>query len=126
MLFIDFFQWWYSQGWKQFVLGLIGKLRSAADFFSFGLLIRTLFSPFRQISANQYSEGSLDMRFRDFLDRLLSRIIGAIVRLAILITGSILFVVELVISLVLAILWPFLPLAPVCCLVCFFMGVHLP
>jgi hypothetical protein len=59
MLVVGFLQWWYTRGWMGFAQGLLDKIRSLADFFSLGLLLRTLFYPFRQISAYSDENASL-------------------------------------------------------------------
>lgn len=118
--------WWYTSGWGVFIRKLRGFLSSVMDFFSMDSLVRTLFKPFRQISAEAASEhASLDMRFHMFLDRLVSRIIGFFSRLILLITGLALIVLGGVLSLALIILWPVLPLAPVAGIVLAVIGVTL-
>ena len=53
MFLVGIFQWWYGAGWRRHMQRVgLGVLRTA-DFFSIGLLVRTLFDPFRQISAGQ-------------------------------------------------------------------------
>ena len=77
-------------------------------------LIRTLFKPFRQISASSSStQSALDIRFHMFIDRLISRIIGFFSRLILLISGTIIIVIGAILSLALIILWPIIPLTPV-------------
>lgn len=125
MLIFGFLQWWYLRGWSIFVHGLLDKLRNLADFFSLGLLLRTLFYPFRQISAYSDDNASLPAQFRAFFDKLLSRIIGATVRIGILFAGLIAVVLEAVFGLVLTILWPFIPLAPVAAIILTILGVAL-
>ena len=106
------YTWWYLSGWGMIVQGLGHKLSRAADFFSLGLLLRTLFEPFKQISNGQV-DGAPDVRFQAFLDRLFSRIIGTIVRLFLLIFGLIAVLIEVAIGLVLIVAWPIVPLLPV-------------
>ncbi len=105
-------QWWYTRGWKIFVMKLVDKLRGAADFFSISLLLRTLFAPFKQIDAGG-GGNSLGDRMRAFGDRLISRLVGAVMRIGILIFGLILLILESVIGLALIVIWPFLPLVPI-------------
>lgn len=118
------FLWWYSSGWKVFVEKLKTALGNITDFFSMGSLLRTLFKPYRQISAEHAGEqASLDLKFHMFLDRLISRIVGFFSRLVLLLTGVLMIVVGGIISLVLIILWPFIPLLPVAGIVLTAMGV---
>lgn len=110
MLAISFLEWWYAQGWGIFASGLAQRLKSSADFFSLKLLIRTLFSPFRQISATSTGPGQI-------IDRLISRAIGFIVRLGLMLFGAVLIIIETVVGLALLIIWPLVPAAPIICIV---------
>ena len=123
MLALSFIEWWYLHGWGKFSMGLVYKLQGAADFFSISLLLRSLFAPFKQISAYGSGDESLQGMIRDFGDKLLSRVIGAIVRIIILIAGIVWLLIETVASLALIILWPVLPLLPIVGVVMTIMGV---
>ena len=123
MLALSFIEWWYLQGWGKFAAELVNKLRGAADFFSISLLLRSLFAPFKQISAYGSGDESLQGRLSDFGDKLLSRVIGAIVRIFILVAGIIWLLVETAASLALIVLWPVLPLLPVVGIIMTVMGV---
>ena len=97
---------------------------SLTDFFSMNSLIRTLFKPFRQISADTASaDSSLDLKFHMFLDRLVSRIVGFFSRLILLITGCIIIILGGIISLVLIVMWPFIPLIPIAGIILTITGV---
>ena len=79
MFLVGIVQWWYGEGWRRHArLSGLGILRMA-DFFSIGLLARTLFSPYRQISAGRV-RGPLPVQLRAFADRLFSRVIGGVFR----------------------------------------------
>lgn len=112
MLLANFLSWWYGRGWRWRVSLIKERLLSTADYFSFGLLIQTLFSPFRQISAGQV-EGSLETRWRAFVDRLLSRFIGAFMRTLLILIGIIAISLTVVISLLVLILWAVVPVLPI-------------
>lgn len=117
-------QWWYTRGWKVFITKLMDKLRNAADFFSISLLIRTLFAPFKQIDANGGGNALAD-KMRAFGDRLMSRFIGAVMRLGILIVGLVLLILESIVGLVLIMLWPLMPFLPIVGVVLTCMGFKL-
>ena len=120
------FMWWYSSGWKVFVGKLKTALSSITDFFSMGSLVRTLFKPYRQISAETARDGaSLDIKFHMFLDRLISRIVGFFSRLTLLLVGIIIIIFGGIISFILVILWPIIPLLPIAGIVLTAMGVVL-
>lgn len=113
MYVFAFISWWYSDGWKSFARRLGEFLRNTLDFFSMGLLLKTLFAPFRQISAGTPK----------LVDRLISRFVGFFTRLFLLIMGSLAVLVEAVVIFTLLVLWPLLPLLPFVALVLMFMGV---
>ena len=95
-----------------------------ADFFSIGLLLRTLFQPFRQISADETGEkGGIQGALVAFFDRLLSRIIGFVVRVCIIIAGIIVMTLQFVFGALLALLWPCIPLLPIAGIIVSSMGV---
>lgn len=112
MFIVGILSWWYGTGWKQRFLMLKERLAATADYFSIDLLLKTLFAPYRQISAGQV-RGSLNVQMRAFFDRLLSRIIGAVIRLFMVIIGSISLLFYSLIGLFLVVLWGIVPLLPV-------------
>ncbi len=114
MAITEMFFWWYASGWHVFIKKLRTWLANIADFFSMDSLIRTLFKPFRQISANTAdSSASLDLKFHMFIDRFISRLVGFVSRLILLIVGTIIIIVGGIFSFALIILWPLIPFAPV-------------
>ena len=125
MLMVGFLQWWYTRGWSGFVHGLVNKLRNMADFFSLGLLLKTLFSPFRQISAYASDNANIQQRIQEFFDKLLSRVIGAIVRIIVIISGIVTLTVMVIFGVILFIIWPLMPLMPIAGVVMAIMGVAL-
>lgn len=88
-----------------------GRVLGVLRFFSVGLLITSLFAPFRQISAGKV-RGSIKARFMAWGDRQFSRVIGAVVRLMLITVGLLIALIVGVIGLTLIIIWPFLPIAP--------------
>lgn len=112
MFIVGLFSWWYGAGWKHCALSVRHNLANLYDYFSFDLLLRTLFSPFRQISAGKV-RGSLEVQFRAWLDRLISRTIGAIVRSIVIVVGSFTMVIAAVIGVVRIVTWPLIPVLPV-------------
>lgn len=121
MLTVSMIQWWYTRGWKNTSSKLSNRLKNAADFFSIGLLVGNMFAPFRQISAGEAS--TPNMWLSVFFDKLLSRIIGAVVRLLLLIVGIITIILQAVSGVLLVLIWPFIPLAPVACIILTLMQV---
>lgn len=112
MLFVSLIRWWYSDGLRQRIRAMALRLDGLIDYFSFDLLAKTLFQPFRQDSTGKV-DGSLDVKLRAFADNMISRVLGAMIRTVILIFGLIaiaLYVVWIVVGIL---LWSLLPAAPV-------------
>ena len=123
MILSDLIIWWYSGGIKFFASKLFDKLKNTADFFSISELLKTLFSPFRQISAGGTTALSLDARFQAFLDRLFSRFVGAFIRIFIILLGIIVLIFQSIFSFIFILIWPLLPIAPLASIVLFLNGV---
>ena len=124
MLLVELINWWYGRGFKSFARSLVDKLRNTADFFSIGSLFRTLFLPFRQISAGSV-EGSLETRLQAFFDRLVSRIVGFTLRFILILLGSLSLLFQSLLSVVAVVLYPFMPIMPICCFILWTSGVTL-
>lgn len=125
MFLVGIFQWWYGEGWSRHLKRSgIGILRTA-DAFSIGLLVRTLFNPFRQISAAQV-QGALPEQLNAFFDRLFSRAIGGVVRTIMIFVGMIVIFIRVLWMLASMVAWTLLPLTPLAGLFLWFSGVTLP
>ena len=126
MAIVEMFFWWYAHGWSVFVKKIGGWMSSLTDFFSMDSLVRTLFKPFRQISAEAAGDNaSVDTKFQMFVDRLISRFVGFFSRLIILLVGLVLIITGAVISVIMILLWPIIPLLPVIGIVLTVMGVSI-
>ena len=114
MAIFEMFFWWYASGWATFIRKTKVFLSNIIDSFSITSIVRTLFKPFRQISAETANENaSIDLRFQMFIDRLISRFIGFSSRLILLIVGLVLVIIGGTISLALIIIWPLIPFMPI-------------
>ncbi len=121
MQLVGLLSWWYSDGIKQ-ALGRIGsRFGGLLDYFSIDLLARTLFSPFRQISAGSV-RGPIGLKLRAFADQLISRIIGAIVRSIVIVVGAVAVLVQAILSILALLLWLCMPLVPIVGLVLMLVG----
>jgi hypothetical protein len=106
-------RWWYSAGWRWVWQRLmVDRANWVMETFSVTDLSRTLFAPFRQTFAGR-ARGPLAERFRAFLDRSISRVIGFFVRIILLFMAAVMFVVVLLTSIVGIVAWPFIPLLPI-------------
>jgi hypothetical protein len=121
MFILGMLSWWYGAGWRQRASRLSERLMATIDYFSIDLLLKTFFSPFRQISAGRV-RGPLNVQMHAFFDRLISRFIGALIRFTMIIAGSLTIIFHGIIGLVLLVLWFFVPLLPVIGIVLFISG----
>ncbi len=116
MLLVGFFSWWYGAGWKAQVQRIVDLLEKVNDYFSIPLLLKTLFSPFRQISADETGR-DIASKFRAWGDRMFSRCIGAFMRFFMILFGMVTMVLVMIFSFVRLLLWPVFPLLPLAGLV---------
>lgn len=113
--------WWYGSGWRQRIVYLRERLSSTMDYFSIDLLLKTFFSPFRQISAGKVT-GPLAVQMRALLDRLVSRVIGAMIRFFMIIVGVAVIIMQVVFGSVLLVVWAVIPVLPLLGLFGFLTG----
>ena len=97
------------------------KLVGTLDYFSIDLLLRTFFSPFRQISAGQV-RGPLGVQMRALLDRIISRVIGAMIRLVMIVVGIFAIILYVLIGGLMVLVWGIIPVLPVLGIVLFVSG----
>jgi hypothetical protein len=111
MFILGLLSWWYGAGWRGRVTMLRERLAATTDYFSIDLLLRTFFSPFRQISAGKV-DGSLNVQLHAFFDRLISRAIGAMIRSFMIAVGLVAIISYTGIGVILVIMWAIVPLLP--------------
>lgn len=112
MFAVGLLQWWYGAGIRAQLGRVADSIRGMYDYFSIDLLARSLFAPFRQISATGV-RGSFDVQFRAFIDRLVSRAVGTVMRSALIVIGIVGIVGTVLLGVVWIMCWVVLPLAPV-------------
>lgn len=117
MLITGLISWWYGEGWRIRLSHMRQSLANMYDYFSIDLLVKTLFSPFRQISAGNV-QGPLGVQMRALADKLFSRVIGAFVRSIMIVVGLIGMSVLTVFHFILLLGWPLVPAMP-------FIGIFL-
>ena len=121
MFIVGLLSWWYGAGWRQRFSMLKERLANTMDYFSIDLLAKTLFAPFRQISAGSVS-GSLSVKMHAFFDRLVSRAIGGMVRTITIIVGVGAIFIHSAIGVVSVVVWAFIPLLPLFGILLFITG----
>jgi hypothetical protein len=121
MFLVGMISWWYGRGWRGQFVRVRDRLVQTASFFSIGQLLKTLFAPFRQISAGRV-DGPIGVIFRAFFDQLISRVIGAIVRFFTILFGIVVLILQGLYEALILIVWLFLPVFPVVGLVMMAIG----
>jgi len=112
MFLVGILSWWYGHGWSDRISMIVRRIYSTSDYFSVGRLILTLFSPYKQISAG-ISGTSIDAKFRQMIDQLVSRVIGAFVRTFMIILGLVVLFLQIIVGSVVLLLWLIIPLFPI-------------
>lgn len=112
MFIVGLLSWWYGNGWMSEAQRVRERIASAADYFSISLLVRTLFSPFRQISAGRV-DGPIGVRWRAFVDKIISRCIGALVRTCMIVVGIGWITLVAIIGGITLTLWLVVPALPI-------------
>ncbi|NCQ53953.1 hypothetical protein COV88_02620 [Candidatus Saccharibacteria bacterium CG11_big_fil_rev_8_21_14_0_20_41_19] len=121
MFLVGILSWWYGNGLFSRIQLVLNRLKASADFFSVGLLLNTLFSPYKQISAGNV-DGPIGIRLRAFFDRTLSRIIGAIIRSSVIISGLIIMSIQTIFGIVILLSWLIVPMLPAIGLIMWVIG----
>jgi hypothetical protein len=121
MAIVGILMWWYSAGFRQAIRSVQARLMSMLDYFSIDLLLRTLFSPFRQISAGSV-DGPLPLQLRAFVDRLVSRLVGAVVRSIVMVVGIMAILLTVAFGLFYLVFWLSAPLLPLVGLIMMMTG----
>jgi len=111
MLAYEFLRWWYGPGWSGVIRNLQRRIHTLGEAFSVGILLRTLFAPWRRIVT--YPGVGIGPRLRAMGDNLVSRCIGFLVRLLVLIAAAVSAVALLILGLVQLAAWPVLPAAAI-------------
>lgn len=109
----DLLVWWYSKGWLKAWQEIPVTLQKVQRTFTLPVLLRTLFSPWKQIISG--GGRSIDEKFRALIDNLVSRTIGFFVRLGVLILALIIMAATTLVTIGLAVAWPAVPLLIVYC-----------
>lgn len=112
MFIVGLLRWWYSGGYIRRAHLCMMRLESTMDYFSIGLLLKTMFALFRQDGAGRV-DGSLGARMRHFLEQLISRFIGACVRSVVLVVGLFVIALLAIFSLIILLAWGLVPVVPV-------------
>lgn len=108
MLALSLVTWWYSKGWLNAVTNLESMVTGISRLFSVPILLRTLFAPWKRIIS--YPGSSLDAKIRAFADNMVSRAVGFVVRILVLLTAVVMEALAGSLGILWIMLWPCLPL----------------
>lgn len=112
-LAIHYFAWHYTQAVRD-IMNIIGNfLWFFYKFFSIQLLLRTLFVPFHRLDEHARSRLDVGAVAQTFLVNMLMRVVGALMRLFVILIGIILIVCTVVVGLGMLLLWLFAPVVVV-------------
>ena len=114
-MIFEMLRWWYGTGWLQ-AAQRVGIWASRVErIFSLRMLARTLFAPWRRIIS--FGGNSFEARLRAALDNFISRCVGFVVRIIVLIGACITIVLAVALATVFVVLWPLLPIGFIYCIV---------
>lgn len=112
MLFVDFLQWWYGAGWALRVQMLMRHVQNWLTYFSVGILLSTMFSPWRQNVTTARPDEALQAKMNAGVDNVISRLVGFMVRVFALVAAALTVLFVMLFNAVVVLLWPLIPLLP--------------
>ena len=115
MLATAFISWWYGAGWKLVVEHAKRRLDRTLASFSVPTLIKTLFAPWKRITANPGA--GLQAHFQAGVDNAISRLVGFTIRFFVLIAAALSMAAMAAAAALQAVLWPLVPLLIVFCII---------
>lgn len=110
-------QWWYGPGWFMQWQKVISRARSIGGAYSGKTLLKTLFSPWKRVTALPSANPTIQQRFQALVDNLVSRLVGFFVRVLTLLAALVSLTVVVALSVTLAIIWPLLPAISIAALI---------
>lgn len=114
-MILEMLRWWYVSGWAQAARRIASWTQGIEETFSLSLLAQTLFSPWRRIVT--LPGRGLDAKVHAMLDNLVSRFVGFVIRIFVIIAAVISLLFTVLAGITLTIIWPLIPLAFVVCVV---------
>jgi ATP-dependent Clp protease ATP-binding subunit ClpA len=108
---MEFILWHYTIGFSQYLRRWFYAIGWVVHYFSLFQLLPSLFSPWKRLIDNQDIVGiNFSALFRQFTFNIISRVIGAIVRTTLFLSGLVLLVPVTLLGLVGAVIWVCIPL----------------
>ena len=108
-IIFQYFIWQFLDAPKNILKGWKNFLKFGLYYFSVGLLLKTLFSPWHRYKWN-YPRGFSFSKYSEvFFSNLISRILGGIMRIILIITGLFFEIFLILAGLFVFLIWVFLP-----------------
>lgn len=104
-----YIKWHYSQGLRELSVVAGNFLWFIAHFFSFKLLLQTLFAPWKRLG--EHYGGGLDLEAfaSSLIVNGLMRVVGLVTKIIVLLVGSVSYILVLVFACFIFIIWILLP-----------------
>jgi len=109
-IFLMYVRWHYGQGVREIFQVAGNFLWFVAHFFSFKLLTKTLFAPWKRLGENYNGGFDLAAFASTFVVNSLMRVVGFITRSVVLIVGFVSYTFVFVFSLFIMVIWMLAPL----------------
>ncbi len=107
---MEFISWHYTQGINYYFKSVSKTLEFYLHYFSLGLLIKTLFAPWKRLIVEDKSPGfNLQKKFEVFTFNLISRGVGAVVRFLLILVGIVSILLILIGSTTGILFWLLIP-----------------
>jgi hypothetical protein len=116
-IFVAYIKWHYGKGIKEYFGVVSNFLWFVLHFFSFKLLFRTLFSPWKRLGESYDGTFNLGAIASTLVVNTLMRFIGFVTRSAIMFIGIVSYLVVILIGFTVFIIWLFAPIVLLGCLV---------
>ncbi len=113
--------WWYGHGWFWVLKGAVRQTHNINAAFSVGILLRTLFAPWKQIQ----SVASFQNFLQTAVDNMISRLIGATVRSGMLLVAATATLLTMAGGVLVFLAWPLVPLLIIGLPIAAVMGLEL-
>jgi hypothetical protein len=113
MLILNCLRWWYGSGWSWRLRQHRQSFRILFEYFSVGALLRTLFAPYRQTLVSDGRQNNMSNLMNRIVDSLVSSGIGFVYRATLIVVAALIAVGEIVLFILTAVLWPFVPVLPI-------------
>ena len=110
-LLLSYARWHYGRGFNEMLVLLRNFFVFLVHFFSFKLLLKTFFSPWKRMS-ERYQRGlNIEAAASTFVVNFLMRIVGAISRAVILLFGTCSLILYTILAFFSSLIWLFVPFA---------------